>query len=135
MGKWLRQILTIKFKTMITLIILLALTGFGVYLTYRGWDYEVLGGVMAAVFGIWALIHLLCILTVSYSYELFVVKRDAFEKTLNDSRKNGNQYETAAIVKEVAEWNTKLAEYKYDNNTLYFDQFIDDRIEDLEPIE
>ena len=119
---------------MITLFILLGLTGFGIYLTYRDWGYEVLGGLMGIIFGLWSVIHLICILTVSYSYELFVVKRDAFEKTLNDSRKNGNQYETAAIVKEVSEWNTKLAEYKYDNNTLYFDQYIDDRIEDLEPI-
>tara|TARA_R110002124_G_C8568792_1_gene481146 strand:- start:66 stop:428 length:363 start_codon:yes stop_codon:yes gene_type:complete len=120
---------------MITLIILTVLTGIGIYLITKGWDYEVLGGIMTTIFGLWLIIHTISILTVSYEYEMFVVKREAFEKTLNDSRKNGNDFETAAIVKEVAEWNVKLAEYKYDNTTLYFDQFIDDRIDTLEPIE
>lgn len=120
---------------MITLIILLALTGLGFYLYNKGWDYETGGALMITIFGLWFLIHSICLLTVSYGFEMFVVKRTAFEKTLNDSRKNGNDYETAAIVKEVAEWNVKLAEYKYDNTTLYFDQFIDDRIDTLEPIE
>jgi len=120
---------------MITLIILIILTSIGIYLTIKCWDYEVLGAFMSTVFGLWLLIHSICLLTVSYGFEMFVVKRTAFAKTLNDSRKNGNDYETAAIVKEVAEWNVKLAEYKYDNTTLYFDQFIDDRIDTLEPIE
>ena len=120
---------------MITIIILTILIGLGIYLTAKTYDYDTLGGIMVLIFGIWLTIHTICILTVSYSYEMFVIKRQAFEKTLNDFRKNGNKYETAAIVKEVAEWNVKLAEYKYDNTTLYFDQFIDDRIETLEPIE
>jgi hypothetical protein len=120
---------------MITLIILTVLTGIGIYLIIKSWDYEVLGMVITFLFGSWLIIHTICILTVSYGYKMFVVKRDAFEKTLNDSRKNGNDFETAAIVKDVAEWNVKLAEYKYDNTTLYFDQFIDDRIDTLEPIE
>lgn len=120
---------------MITLIILLALTGLGLYLYNKGWDYEIGGEFMISIFGLWSLLHSICLLTVSYGFEVFLVKRTAFEKTLNNSRKNGNDYETAAIVKEVAEWNVKLAEYKYENTTLYFDQFIDDRIDTLEPIE
>ena len=120
---------------MITLIILTVLTGVGIYLINKVWEYDIFGGFMAVIFGVWLVIHAISLLTVSYEYELFVAKRNAFEKTLNDSRKNGNEYETAAIVKQVAEWNVRLAEYKYDNTTLYFDQFIDDRVEDLEPIE
>jgi len=120
---------------MITLIMLLTLTGLGFYLYNKGWDYEVGEAIMITFFGLWLSIHSICLLTASYGFEMFVVKRTAFEKTLNDSRKNGNDYETAAIVKEVAEWNVKLAQYKYDNTTLYFDQFIDDRIDTLEPIE
>ena len=120
---------------MITLIILTVLTGIGIYIATKSYNYDILGGVLAVVFGSWLVVHAILILTVSYDYELFVVKRNAFEKTLNDTRKNGNEYETAAIVKEVAAWNVKLAECKYDNTTLYFDQFIDDRVDGLEPIE
>ena len=122
---------------MITLIIftvLTVLTGVGIYFLTRGWDYEILGFIFTIIFGLWLIAHTICILTVSYDYEMFVVKRDAFEKTLNDSRKNGNDYETAAIVKEVATWNISLAEKKYYNNTLFFDIYVDDRIELLEPI-
>ena len=120
---------------MITLIILTIIVAIGVYLSRKAYEYDILGVAIVLIFGIWLIVHTLCILTVSYSYERFVVKREAFVKTLNSSRENGNQYETAAIVKEVAEWNTKLAEYKYDNKTFWFDQFIDDRVEDLEPIQ
>ena len=118
---------------MVTLIILIALFGIGFYLTTK-WDYEVLGGFMCLIFGTWLLIHCVCYFTVSFRHELFVAKRNAFEQTLNEARANGNEYETAAIVKEVAIWNQELASDKYKNNTIYFDQFIDDRIELLEPI-
>jgi hypothetical protein len=118
---------------MITLIILIVLVAIGGYLTTK-WNYEVLGIIMCVIFGLWLIIHSFCWGLVSYEYGLFVEKRNAFEYTLQVARENGNEYETAAIVKEVAQWNVKLAEYKYDNNTLYFDQYIDDRIEFLEPI-
>lgn len=118
------------------IIILAALTGIGIYLMTKdlteGW--LIMTFISTAIIGIWLLGHTISILTASYSYEMFVVKRDAFESTLNNARKNGNEYETAAIVKSVAEWNIYLAMAKYENKTLYFDQFIDDRIEGLEPI-
>ena len=118
---------------MTTLIILIVLVAIGGYLTTK-WDYEALGVIICVIFVMWLFIHSISFFTVEYSYGLFVEKRNAFQKTLNESRRNGNEYETAAIVKEVAEWNVKLAEYKYDNKTLYFDQYIDDRVELLEPI-
>ena len=120
---------------MITLIILIVLTGIGIYIIKTSWDYEGLGILMSVIFGVCLLIHTIGILKVNYDYGIFVVKRDAFEKTLTESRKKGNDFETAAIVKEVAEWNVKLAEYKYDNTIWYFDQYVDDRIESLDPIE
>ena len=118
---------------MTTLIILIVLVAIGGYLTTK-WDYEILGGIMCLIFGLWLLFHSIAYFTVEYEYGLFVEKRNAFEQTLNEARNNGNEYETAAIVKEVAQWNQKLAEYKYDNKTIFFDQYIDDRIELLEPI-
>jgi hypothetical protein len=120
---------------MIITIILLLLTGFGIYLSIESYDYDILGRVMAFIFGIWLLLSSYCLLTVSYHHELFVVKRDAFENTLKNVRKNGNEYETFAIATEVAKWNTRLAEDKYDNTTWFYDQYIDDRINTLEPIE
>lgn len=118
---------------MITLIILIVLVAIGGYLTTK-WDYEVLGIIMCLIFGLWLIIHFFAWGLVSYKYGLFVEKRNAFEQTLQVARENGNEYETAAIVKDVAEWNQKLAEYKYDNKTIFLDQYIDDRIELLEPI-
>lgn len=116
-----------------TLIILIVLVAIGGYLTTK-WDYKGLGFIMCLIFGTYLLFHAFAWGLVSYEYGLFVEKRNAFEQTLKVARENGNDYETAAIVKEVAQWNVRLAEYKYDNNTLYFDQYIDDRVELLEPI-
>jgi transposase len=118
---------------MTTLIILIVLIAIGGYLTTK-WDYYVLGTIMCLIFGLWLLLHSIAFFTVEYRYGLFVEKRNAFEQTLNEARKNGNEYETAAIVKEVAQWNQMFAEYKYKNKTIFFDQYIDDRIESLEPI-
>lgn len=118
---------------MITLIILIVLVAIGGYLTTK-WDYDVLGTIICVIFGFWLIIHSLLWGLVSYEYGLFVEKRNAFEQTLQVARENGNEYETAAIIKEVAQWNVKLAEAKYDNKTMYFDQYIDDRVELLEPI-
>ena len=118
---------------MVTLIILVALTSIGVYLHHK-YEYEIYGLFMWLGFGALLIIHCLYYLTVSYNYGLFVAQRNSFEQTLNEARVNGNEYETAAIVKEVALWNQELASYKYDNQTIFFDQYVDDRIELLEPI-
>lgn len=131
---------TKQYKTlniMITLIILIALTAIGIWLFDKDDDdwQVVVGIIMFLVFGLWAIIHILCLSFVSYDYGLFVEKRNAFEQTLITSRANGREYETAAIVKEVAQWNVKLASLKYRNKNFYHSQFIDDRIESLKPIE
>lgn len=118
---------------MTTLIILIVLVAIGGYLTTK-WDYETIGVIMCGIFGTLLIIQSFALGLVPYEYGLFVEKRKAFEQTLKNARENGNEYETAAIAKEVAKWNVKLAEYKYDNKTMYFDQYIDDRIESLEPI-
>ena len=118
---------------MITFIILIALILIGWYLTTT-YDYELLGSLLMAFTAIYLIFHSIFFLTVEYEYGMFVEKRKAFVMTLKASRESGNKYESAAIVKEVAEWNIKLAENKYDNKTVFCNQYIDDRIEDLEPI-
>jgi len=119
---------------MILIFILLALIILGGYIMNTSYNYEPLGFMMVAIFSIWLLIHTIMWGLTTYDYYMFVVKRNAFEQTLSDSRENGNEYETAAIVKEVAEWNISLATRQYDNKTFYLDQYHDDRIEDLKPI-
>lgn len=121
---------------MVTLLFLTALAVI-CYLIYRSNEYHQLE--VLAIFGLLLLViilpfHLLSWCTTGYAYEKFVQERNAFEQTLNNARNSGNQYETAAIVKDVAEWNQQLAVYKYKNNHWFFDQYIDDRIETLEPI-
>jgi hypothetical protein len=119
---------------MTTLIILIVIIAVGVKLL-NSWDFGMLGGLMAVFGSILLLIHLLCWGFVSYyDYNQFKTQRNAFEQTLKSARANGNQYETAAIVKEVAEWNIKLASKKYDNTIWVFGQYIDDRIDSLNPI-
>lgn len=122
---------------MITAIILIVLIILGIYLLIK--EYEigfVMTGVMLVVISlVLLLIHIPSVALKSYDYEVMKTKRDSFERTLKNARENGNEYETAAIVKEIANWNQSLAVYKYQNKTLFLDQYIDDRIDELEFIE
>ena len=118
---------------MLTLIILIGLIILGVYLSTL-WDYESFGSLLLILSSFYLLIHCIAFFSTSYNFDLFVEKRNAFEQTLKDSRETGREYETAAIVSEVAKWNVRLAVQKYDNTTYYFDQYVDDRVKLLEPI-
>jgi uncharacterized membrane protein len=118
---------------MLTSIILILLVVLGIY-SLRSYTYEVFGMIAVPIFGLYLMVHILCCLIKSYEYELFVEERNAFEQTLNESRKSNNLYESAAIVKQVAEWNQELAKMKYNNKTILFYQYVDDRCELLEPI-
>jgi hypothetical protein len=116
-----------------TLIILIGLIVLGGYLSTT-WDYDLLGESMCFLFGLLFIIHIFAWGTTSYRYNQFVAQRNAFEQTLQEARKSGNVYETAAIVKEVTQWNVDLAEQKYDNKTFFFSPYVDDRIVLLKPI-
>lgn len=121
---------------MITIAITVALIILGIFLMIR-YDFEVwsVAGVIVAFASAMYLIgHLVVWNLVEYDYGMYKTQRESFEQTLQASRESDNPYESAAIVKEVAAWNTQLARLKYKNNTLFWDQYIDDRIEDLEPI-
>lgn len=120
---------------MILLIILLGLMALGIFIAYKSYKYDILGIFMALVFGCLVLAHCLPFFTKGYHYGLLVEERNAFEQTLNKSREKGSENEAAAIVKEVARWNIKLAKYKYDNKNWFLGQYVDSRIETIEPIE
>lgn len=118
---------------MVTLIILIVLIAIGAFLLTK-YSYDILGFIMCLLFGFLLCFHCIAYFTVSYNFGLFVEKRNSFEQTLNEVRKSGNEYETAAIIKDISKWNEELAEDKYKNKTIFLDQYIDDRIELLKPI-
>lgn len=118
---------------MITFILLLTLLAIGTYL-FMETRYDAIGFIMCLLAAILIFIHSFLYFTAEYDYEIFVEERNAFEQTLNNSREAGNDYETAAIVKEVAQWNQRLAKSKYNNKTFLLGQYVDDRIEKLDPI-
>jgi len=60
--------------------------------------------------------------------------RETFETSLNESRKNGNEFESATILTEVIEFNSNLARIKYNNKNAFLGQYIDDRIENIKAI-
>jgi len=90
--------------------------------------------ILAFLCTIFLIIHSLSWGFKSFNYEIFATQRDSFELTLKDARERGSEYETATITKEVAQWNTTLATDKYMNNHWFFGQYVDDRIQTLEPI-
>ena len=53
---------------------------------------------------------------------------------LVESRKVENNIESAAVLKDIIDFNTSLAKMKYYNKTFLFGQYVDDRIESIEPI-
>ena len=122
--------------TIIIIITLIALICF----IFRGEDgftdsdYGIYGILGITCLAFYLFFHSLSYFTVEYSYEKFVMERNSFEETLKTSRESNHEYETAAIVKEIVIWNQRLSEKKFDNKSLLFDQYIDDRFEDLEPI-
>lgn len=121
------------------LIILIIL--FSISLTFAikldSWDNEgwkILSTVISSILGIWVIIHIIMWINVPYSYENFKVQRDAFEDTLNESRINGRENESATIILQVKDINMKIAKNKYLNTLWWYDWCIDDRINELEPI-
>lgn len=119
---------------MIISIILITVVGTGIYFSTKGWEYEFSAAMLLIFGGIFLATHILFISVASYDYEMYVTKRESFTQTLKNSREGDRPLESAAIMKEVTKWNEKLAEDKYKNKTLFLDQYIDDRVENLKPI-
>jgi len=117
---------------MIILIILLVIVGLGIWMMNT--DYDILGLIIIFIAGMYLLIHILLWTMASYEYNKFVVKREAFAETLKEARKNVNNYELASLSREVSQWNSELAETKYQNKLFFLDVYVDDRFESLEPI-
>ena len=97
--------------------------------------FKTFGIIMSAIFGLFLIFHTLSWSFQGYHHDLFVQKRSAFEKTLENARENNNILERATITKKVALWNVELAKRKYQNTTWFLDPYIDDRIENVKSIE
>ena len=117
------------------IIILCLITGLGVLISVKSFDYDFIGQVISIISIVFLLIHIFFISISSYEYNVFVVKREAFVYTLENARKNNNNFEIATITKDVSELNKSLAVLKYNNKTFFLKDYIDDRIEKLEAIE
>jgi hypothetical protein len=85
-----------------------------------------------------SLIYLISHVTVwslsSYEYNMFVAKRAVVIEALNSARQRNNNYELASISREVLKLNHELAQKKYQNSVFLAKDFIDDRVEMLQPI-
>ena len=114
-------------------IILLVVVILGILLFKKGFS-NLLTFMLIVIGSMFLLGSLIASGTSSYNFKKFKIQRDSFEQTLKTARENGNPIETAAIVKEVSNWNIELASAKFDNTIFLLDEYIDDRIESLEPI-
>lgn len=126
-------------NAIISTIILLVVIAIGVILIkldYRfrsdTWGFV---GILVTMFSITIMtLHIIALSLMSFQYREFMAKRDAFETTLKEARLHNNPYESAAILQNISQWNVELAKIQFQNKTFLFDQYIDDRIETVKPI-
>jgi hypothetical protein len=83
---------------------------------------------------IWMCINISVLLTLEYSYDQWVIQRNAFEISLNEARQQENNIELASLTREVTEWNIQLARNKFANEHWYFGMYVSDRVKELQPI-
>lgn len=118
---------------MIALIISLIILGIGTYL-FRTRNYDTLGVIIIIFTSMFLVFHVALISFKSYDFELYMARRDSFERTLNESRKSGRELEAAAMLMQVSQWNETLSVRKFNNTNLFLGQYNDNRIMDIKPI-
>lgn len=72
--------------------------------------------------------------TVSYDYDKIVTKRNSLETTLIELRKNEDNNEKSSVGLKIIEFNEMLAIEKLENESWFYDIYIDDRINSINPI-
>lgn len=125
-----------------TTIILLAFTIGCFYLVNKSEDIKfirLLGldfalGILGSIGVFIFIVHLFLSLTKGVDYNSLLNKRVSIINSLDKAREISNNLESAAILKEIIDFNTKIADAKYTNKTFFFGQYIDDRVEGIEPI-
>ncbi|CAB4136541.1 hypothetical protein UFOVP309_27 [uncultured Caudovirales phage] len=117
---------------MIGLLLGLAILGFGISLCIYE-NTEGFGILISILTSLFLLIHIPMCLGSSYKYDRNLVERNSFIESLKNARLNNNNYELAAISKDIFQYNKELAILKYENNGI-LDCYIDDRYLNLKPI-
>lgn len=125
---------------MITSIILIILIVLCIGLTkldaiqYSFEDCDTVIMIFKFIFIILLLFHILFISTKKYDCDLLIIKRNAIESSLIESRKQKNNLESATITSKIIDFNNDLNEYKYYKSIPFFNKYIDDRINNIKEI-
>ena len=90
---------------------------------------------MAVVGFIFAFFVGLMLIIAPFEYREFEVEGKSFQQTLTMSREYNRKYESAAILKEIADWNKELAIRQYHNSIFIIGDWTDDRFDKLKPIQ
>lgn len=96
---------------------------------------NILKAALIVIGGFIITINLLILINVPYSFENWVARRDAIVQSLESSRKNYSEIETAGIINKVVDFNIVLADNQYRNTLWIWDSYIDDRVDSLKFIQ
>jgi len=115
----------------ITFIIFLII---GIFLIATS-DYESLGGwVLISISVFVVFFNTIELSTSEYDYEVLVAERDSYQLSLDGLRAIGQDFETLAIGQDIVDFNKLIAVEKVQNKSWFYDIYIDDRIDSLQPI-
>ena len=119
-------------------IIFLVLVIIGIRLLYKYDGYNegnLLGGwLLIIIFGISLIINTVNLMTVSYYFDVYEKQMQAHQETLDNVRANEFEFETATIALDIISVNKNLARYKRENQSWFYDIYVDDRIDSIKPI-
>lgn len=119
---------------MIIFFILIGLISLGILISKKFYDYEMLVDLLIICSSLLLLLHIVCVSLVEYDFDRWVVKRNSFELTLKECRKNGSEIELASIQNKVVEFNEDLATAKFSKTYSILSCYISDRVINLKPI-
>lgn len=98
--------------------------------TIGGW-IKALSEIGLIVFAIVSAIAFILLSLKSYDYNLLFEKRKSIEFTVQSAKESGN-HDDPWVVFILKEYNEDLSVRKYNNTLFLFDEFIDDRFDELE---
>lgn len=119
-------------------IIILILSSIVAYFTANRWSLETEYFVSSVIAGLSGII-LFCALirmgiTYTHDYNVINIRKNSLQFVLDMQRKAGNAIENAAISKDIYEFNTELAMYKYRNSGAWLGIFYDDKVLTIQPV-
>ena len=123
---------------MILLIIFIGIfvLGFLLHVADNGWDrygtWPDLCMFVGLIFGGTALI---CWPVFYYDSVSSIKQIESVRRSVMVARERGEEIESAAMQLAIIEANARLADMQYQNSLLLLDEFVSDKVDDLEPIE